>query len=465
MTKKEFLEKLNKRLSILSEEEKKDILNEYKDIIEEKVKHGTEEKKAVEEFGNFDELVKGILAAYKINPDCSKSTRTKEKAREMLETGEDLIKDGAKRLTEATDKLVKDIRDSNTDITLEMIFELILRGICALILMGILTIPFMILKHIGPPIFNFSGFPFKGVFSFGWNFIITCLYFLTCFFVVLLLFKEYIKRGHNQTNSSSLVDQNKEKSSVKNSYKEDRTYPKNVKKNPSNPFSSLVVILLKLFVIFVFIIPLCSMIIGLLIVLAILIFGLVEGVNLIGPILVILGGISFLIYIGTLLYNGLFHSTKIHIYPFLISFSLILVGSIFTIYFITGLEYINTVPTIKDKTRKYEYQIQNPLIIDSYHKNHDVIIDNSLIDGKVVIKVTYYDSYATFEKRETDISNETQAEKHVHFDPVGTLNGRKKLDLFLKDLKNNKIHNYAKLYDTTITIITNENTKDLVKFS
>ena len=40
MTKDKFLRELEKKLSILSEEERKDTINEYRDIIEEKVKHG-----------------------------------------------------------------------------------------------------------------------------------------------------------------------------------------------------------------------------------------------------------------------------------------------------------------------------------------------------------------------------------------------------------------------------------------
>ena len=69
MNKKEFLDKLEKKLSILDESERKDILDEYKDTISEKVKHGQSEEEAVADFGDVDELVKEILSAYKIDPD------------------------------------------------------------------------------------------------------------------------------------------------------------------------------------------------------------------------------------------------------------------------------------------------------------------------------------------------------------------------------------------------------------
>ena len=39
MTKNKFLKELDKSLYVLAEVERKDIINEYRDIIEEKVKH------------------------------------------------------------------------------------------------------------------------------------------------------------------------------------------------------------------------------------------------------------------------------------------------------------------------------------------------------------------------------------------------------------------------------------------
>ena len=69
MNKEKFIKELTKKLNILSEEEKNDIILEYEDIIEEKIKHGKTEEEAVKEFGDIDKLTKEILEAYKINPD------------------------------------------------------------------------------------------------------------------------------------------------------------------------------------------------------------------------------------------------------------------------------------------------------------------------------------------------------------------------------------------------------------
>ena len=74
MTKKEFLKILEKRLAILNEDERKDIINEYRDTISEKVKNGQTEEAAIKDFGDIDELVKELLSAYKLDPDYENNT-------------------------------------------------------------------------------------------------------------------------------------------------------------------------------------------------------------------------------------------------------------------------------------------------------------------------------------------------------------------------------------------------------
>lgn len=67
MNKKEFINELRSKLSILKEEEIDDIVSEYGEHIDEEIKSGKSEEDAICEFGDIDELVSGILDAYKIN--------------------------------------------------------------------------------------------------------------------------------------------------------------------------------------------------------------------------------------------------------------------------------------------------------------------------------------------------------------------------------------------------------------
>ena len=69
MLKKEFLDVLNQKLSLISDKEREDIVLEYGTYIDDKIASGVAEEEAVAGFGDVDELVKDILDAYKINTD------------------------------------------------------------------------------------------------------------------------------------------------------------------------------------------------------------------------------------------------------------------------------------------------------------------------------------------------------------------------------------------------------------
>lgn len=67
MNKTEFFSKLNSKLSILNEKERRDIIEEYKNHIEFKMQDGKTEEQAIADFGDIDNLVEEILEAYHIN--------------------------------------------------------------------------------------------------------------------------------------------------------------------------------------------------------------------------------------------------------------------------------------------------------------------------------------------------------------------------------------------------------------
>lgn len=69
MNKTDFLQKLNQKLNLIADEERKDILMEYGTYIDDKMAEGFTEEEAVSGFGDLDELAHDILEAYKINTD------------------------------------------------------------------------------------------------------------------------------------------------------------------------------------------------------------------------------------------------------------------------------------------------------------------------------------------------------------------------------------------------------------
>ena len=67
MTRFDFANKLNSRLYLLSEAERRDIIDEYIGHIDQKMKSGQTEADAIKDFGDIDDLAEEILAAYHID--------------------------------------------------------------------------------------------------------------------------------------------------------------------------------------------------------------------------------------------------------------------------------------------------------------------------------------------------------------------------------------------------------------
>ncbi len=69
MDKQTFLKKLEEALSVLNEEELKDIIGEYEQHIDMKVKNGLTEEEAIADFGDEKELIAELLEAYHVRAD------------------------------------------------------------------------------------------------------------------------------------------------------------------------------------------------------------------------------------------------------------------------------------------------------------------------------------------------------------------------------------------------------------
>ena len=101
MKKEEFLTKLRKNLSVLEEKEIQDIVEEYEQHIDMKMKGGLSEEDAIRDFGDLAELTAGILEAYhvKANYNSEKKNidfeKVKEESRKATEKATSAIGKGA----------------------------------------------------------------------------------------------------------------------------------------------------------------------------------------------------------------------------------------------------------------------------------------------------------------------------------------------------------------------------------
>lgn len=94
MTKVEFLSYLEKRLQVLNQKEREDLLAEYAQHIDMKMASGMSEEEAVKDFGDVHELADELLEAYNINPDYDKKKIDMEKMEKNIGEGWEKVKGG-----------------------------------------------------------------------------------------------------------------------------------------------------------------------------------------------------------------------------------------------------------------------------------------------------------------------------------------------------------------------------------
>lgn len=445
MTKDKFLRELEKKLSILSEEERKDTINEYRDIIEEKVKHGKKESEAVKEFGSIDELSKEILNAYKINPDY--------KSKDFVDGAEELIRKGAKKISEVTDDVVDSIKQSDFECTTSNVFEIILKVIILLIFLAILKIPIYFASELGSSVFRIGVEPFATIFSWIWKGLIEIVYLGICVLLIVKLITDYSKKDKTAKTNSK----------VKNTKIEEKTTKENKKVKKNDTFETIVLILVRLFVIFTIIIPLVFVAFLFIVGLVILIYLLCKGIGVYGFLIATLGCLGFIICIIDLIYRGLIADKKIYLYPFLINILLIIIGGVMSISYIFDFEYHDSLPQnrYETKTETFMEDIDKKTSISNYKT--EIIVDNSIEDNKIKAEVTYYPKFVSIEKHEdTDEDKDYISFVTNEKDTTFSLNN-KYTKMIMKDIKKKKIYNYNEFNDVKVKIYVNEKTKDLVE--
>lgn len=101
MKKEEFITKLRKNLSVLEEREIQDIVEEYEQHIDMKIREGLSEEEAIKDFGDLKELTAGILEAYHVKADYNEEKKNidfdkmKEESKKATEKATNAIGKGA----------------------------------------------------------------------------------------------------------------------------------------------------------------------------------------------------------------------------------------------------------------------------------------------------------------------------------------------------------------------------------
>ena len=450
MNKKSFIKKLKNNLNVLEESEVKDIIEEYSDIIDEKIKDGKTEEEAIKDFGDINELSKEILKAYKINPKFIEDDEP-----EFRQDFEKTIKKGAKKLSNFTKSVVDDIK-KHDNITLEFICEIVIKIIILLIIYAILTVPFWALLGLGHAIFDIAFFPLDIILNVIWGILVWVLYFVVGVIIAITMFKsnfkvEEVKEEPKKKRTKSNEEKNTEKVKIDETEMEENKKPKKKEpvKSSSGTVFATIKALIKIFIFIFFILPVIFIIVGLIFAIVGVIYYIIQGLNLWGVLILLTGLTCFFIYIYLLLKN-LFEHQKSRIILALTSAILVAIGTFVTFDTFKNIEIIND---HHYENKKYEYIIDGTTVLHLSNINKlDFNEVESMEDGKIIVDVYYNDNYINIDYYESKPNT-------VHIiSNINDENGWKIYNEIIDNLKENKLVDYDSAYQINYVIQGNSET-------
>lgn len=112
MDKRTFISQLRQALSVLQKDELEDIVTEYQQHIDMKMKNGLSEEEAIADFGSFQELTAEILGAYHVRADYAQDQK-KERKRLFPEdktAGKELLSQTGKTCRNVGEKAAGSVR-------------------------------------------------------------------------------------------------------------------------------------------------------------------------------------------------------------------------------------------------------------------------------------------------------------------------------------------------------------------
>lgn len=457
MTKKKFLSELEKKLSVLDDSEIQDIINEYRDIIDEKVKHGKTEKEAIEDFGSLDDLVKEILSAYKINPNYKDVHKDEfeASAKKLGEDFDDFIKKGAEKASKVTKKVMDQVRENEQEFTIEFIFELLFKAIAALLLCVVATIPMTIIKELVESLLRMFVSPLSNILIFLFEFVLGILFLILCGFIFVAMFKQYVTPNKKKEEKKEI----EKKENMKE--KETKKNEKVVKRSEHDALGTLIITIMKVAVIFFILLPIWMMEFGIGICLVFLLAAMIKGIFFVGPLFLCAGGICLLSEISSIIYRMIFTEKKPHFYGILIGLVFLVIGTFLTIDLVMNFDYIKEAPSGYDKKNYTEtLEIDANTVVDyDYHMKYQTKIDNTMADHQIKVEVLYYEDIYQVpmvikENEDHEITVALEDNKRTNFNFH--------YQMLIDDLRKNQLHDYRQLEDYDVIITANENTLNLI---
>ena len=427
MNKEEFINELRSKLSILKEEEIDDIVSEYGEHIDEEIKSGKSETDAINEFGDIDELVSGILDAYKINDKYYNKTSVL-----------DNIFDDAKNVF---NKIIKIISNG----TSKDIIRLLVYVAITILICYILKLPFYILE-------TFVNKMFIGLPVSVYNIISRCSSILVYALYIMFVFVVFVKVLKEKVINNFDVKVETKKKNSKSKVKESVKKKENPVKEGKSVFDVIFDIfnfMFKLFAGFMlFAVSICLFGFTVMLILSLYVYfkyNFSIGISIMSIGLIV--GSIWLIYILYKYISNSKISSTVAIIMFCASIMLGGVGvGVFAAEF-NKLEFIDGHHEFELKDEK-EYDTSVNYIECQRCENITKTIDNKLENNKYIVKIyssDYFNAYC-----------DNYYENYLY---CGTRYPNYDFyKIILNDIKEKKFYNYDSFNTVRLEIIANEKT-------
>lgn len=463
MNKNEFLELLKNKLDVLEESEVLDIVNEYSEHIDEKIKKNISEEEAIKEFGDIDLLCSSILSAYKINQ------------KYINDKKDSFITNFLNDTKYVFDKIIKILSHGS----FKDLIALCLYIIFILIIILVFRIPFIILNNgIESIICDFPRVLFN-IFNVIKNILLNGVYIVLAFIVLIKILKEkllsnvrFVYEEKEETIYKKENDNVESKKSNKNDKvivkKEEHTKIKY--KNEKSMIDSVADIFKFMLRCFTFLmsLPFVVSVLGFSMLFVLLIIFSVEYVFIFGFILITLGLLVISIVFSKALFSYTFKMKFNYIrntFVFISSLVLIGIGIAVSLYEFTKFEIFD-----EDKRsnviiseEKIEYSDEK---ISCYECDKiESQVDNSLLNNEIKIVVygkEYLKPYINY--YEHDMYEDGSMELKSYIDIYYNLDAVKFLKVLKVDLNKKELYNYDN-YGGEVIIYANENVVNKIKIA
>lgn len=191
MKKKEFLNKLEKKLTILNSNERKKVLKSYENKIDELIENGQDETDAISSLESIDNIVKKVLASYSINTE---------------------YQDNNFSLSDFFSDLTKKAKDFLTSIfngSIEELLNFLLKILILFIFIVIFHIPFSLIRELVIHFLEFLPSVIKDSFIILWRIFVEFSYIIISALILFSNLKsdfKYFRKNNNQNDDRYLKE-------------------------------------------------------------------------------------------------------------------------------------------------------------------------------------------------------------------------------------------------------------------